>query len=83
MLVCRQGVGVVTSWRAFLARLKGMVVATVAGVTVVVDRLVAEGRGVFDEQPATRPTAANGHAAQAIVRLANDVGGRVTGTAAL
>jgi hypothetical protein len=60
-----------------------MVVATVSGVTVVVDRAVDDGCVPFDEQPATRPMAANGHAPQAIARLANDVGGRVTDIDAL
>ena len=51
LAVSRQGVGVVTSWRAFLAMLKGMVVATVTGATVVVGPVVAEDSGPFDEQP--------------------------------
>jgi hypothetical protein len=51
-LVFRQGPGVVTSWRAFLAMLNGMVVATVAAVAVVdVDVAADDGAGPFDEQP--------------------------------
>jgi hypothetical protein len=55
-----------------------MVVAMVAGATVVVDVASDEGVVPLDEQPAKRPVATASNAPHPIVRLTHDAVGRVT-----
>ena len=78
-----QGFGVVTSWRAFLVMLKGMVVAMVAGAVVVGGAVVDGGVDPFDEQPATMLKTATVRAPQAPTPRDTGVALRRTGIGSL